>query len=189
MAKIYTISSRGNTWEVLANNTKQVKVYVAKKFGMKQVPKGTVIEKTGLTKEQVETVTVKEGSVSPSEPSTSIANAALKAARTVLKNRSNKASREDREFDKREKIKKDTIFVNGGKAIAVRKSLATKLSKKVSFCNCEIVYKIGNGDYQWAYIGEDTTHEIKRGATVWIYIDHSESNKNIKLLEEAKQVT
>jgi hypothetical protein len=186
VAKIYKISSRGNTWEVLGNNTKQVKEYIAAKFGMKQVPKGTVVEKIGLTKETVTSVTVRTSDTSEPAPSSTTLEAGIKAARNVRKKRSNAASKEERDFAKREEIKKDTIFINGGKSISVRKSLATKLTKKVSFCNCEIVYKIGSGDYQWAYIGEDTLHEMRRGTIVWIHNDHTETNKNIKLLEEAK---
>jgi hypothetical protein len=52
MPKIYKITSRGKTWEQVADNASQVKKLIAARFGMHKMPKGTVVEKIGLTKEK-----------------------------------------------------------------------------------------------------------------------------------------
>ena len=59
MAKIYKITSRGKTWEQVANNAAEIKQLVAAKFGMKKMPKGTQVVKVGLTKGKADSSPVK----------------------------------------------------------------------------------------------------------------------------------
>lgn len=59
MAKIYKITSRGKTWEQVANNASEIKQLVAAKFGMKKMPKGTQVVKVGLTKGKADSSPVK----------------------------------------------------------------------------------------------------------------------------------
>lgn len=86
MAKIYKITSRGKTWEQVANNASEIKQLVAAKFGMKKMPKGTQVVKVGLTKGKAES--------SPSKPS----KPSKRSAKAVV------VSKQQR-FDQKEKRK------------------------------------------------------------------------------------
>jgi hypothetical protein len=62
MAKIYQWTCKGETGKVIADNTKDAKREIAKKFGNAiKIPKGTIVTKIGLAKavKQIATVTPK----------------------------------------------------------------------------------------------------------------------------------
>jgi hypothetical protein len=53
MAKIYEWTYKGDSGKIIAANTKEAKREIAKKFGNAiKIPKGTVVKKIGLAKEQ-----------------------------------------------------------------------------------------------------------------------------------------
>jgi hypothetical protein len=81
MAKVYKITSRGSTWEQVANNASEVKAAVAAKFGMQKVPKGTVITKIGLSKDKP----VKAGKVKVIDPAPAPAPVKSEPAKTLEK--------------------------------------------------------------------------------------------------------
>jgi hypothetical protein len=61
MAKIYEWQYKGQTGQITADNTKEAKKVIAKKFGNAiKIPKGTVIKKIGLAKKKTLDKTNKE---------------------------------------------------------------------------------------------------------------------------------
>lgn len=198
MAKIYRITSRGSTWEQVANNTAEIKAAVASKFGMKKIPKGTVIAKIGLTKDKP----AKAGKVKVVDPApVKVREPAVKAKEldkgTVLKGPDGKTYT----VGQRGRVPPWAAAMMGKGAAPAAKGavpiaaveaaidrdhgrVSTEpksgvivhswfvAAKPVTLTNVTYAIEVG-GKVQFGYVGDEAEIELVKGTKYGIVVDHS----------------
>jgi len=144
--KLYEVTCRGSKWQVEAPNASSVKHQVAVKFGMKKMPKGTVITKLGLVgkqkKPKVKTPPVRRAKLKPGVP-------------VKLTDRQRKVMEEFNVSDT--ETKGGNLHGHGFQLSPNIPVERLSKSLKVTGCCCE-------WDGQVYYVSEDATIEVPAGA-------------------------
>lgn len=186
MAKVYEVTipshqPNAGTYRVVAGSVGAVKDLICKSMDRGRVPRGTEINKVGLSKEP-DSLSLFSKSKAATKPARKIA--AKRAAKTSNDNARSpkprgrgktaapttkkKLSAEERAEKRIADERADTINIRG---IQLRKSQGIKLTKNLIVTEASFIVE-KDGRYDQIAVGEDAEIVLSKGHTIWMLCDH-----------------
>ncbi len=194
MSKVYEVTipshSGGGKYRITAKNETRVKEMICEKLGRDRVPKGTIINKIGLSKVSKESSENKtEPPVEPQEQEDSLKKRSIKnidvnekkKVKLVkdLKPYEKKVYIEQKKEEKEQKEQENCYYLDG---LYLKYENQVKLKSKMDFHDAVLYYVEEDGKVCFCYVGEESILSLKRGTKLWLYIDYTKDKVNEKEL-------
>lgn len=186
MPKVYDVvlpaHSGGGRFEVVSPNESHVKRLICSSLKKDRVPKGTTIQKIGLSKGSISSSLVNKTTPKKEDVVDSLRARSKKPKKREAHIHIEKIVEKEKEEIQKKKLLEDAEYYNYF-GIELRKDEMIKLKSKMDFSNCTL-YVLEDNDVQLLFIGEESVATLSRGTTFWLYLDHTTDKKYITELQK-----